>query len=125
MNNLRYSKNHEWIRLEQNEKNKAYIGISTFAKKELGDIVYLDVENSIIGKEIKEGKVFGTIEAVKTVSDLFMPVSGYIIEINKELLSKPELLNKNSWIIRIKMLDIKEYNKLMSLEEYKKYTTII
>ncbi|WP_202985610.1 glycine cleavage system protein GcvH [Blattabacterium cuenoti] len=122
--NLRYSKNHEWIGI-QNEKNEAYIGITHFAQNELGDIVYLDVENSIIGKKIKSNNSFGTIEAVKTVSDLFMPVSGFIIEINKKLLSHPELINESSyhegWIIRIKIIDIEEYRKLMSLNEYEKY----
>ncbi|WP_185853530.1 glycine cleavage system protein GcvH [Blattabacterium cuenoti] len=124
-NNLRYSKNHEWIGLEISKNKKAYVGITHFAQNELGDIVYLDVENSIIGKKIKEGDPFGTIEAVKTVSDLFMPVSGCILEINKKLLSQPELINKSSynegWIIQIEVLDIEEYNRLMSLEEYKKY----
>lgn len=123
-NNLRYSKNHEWIGI-LNEKNQAYVGITHFAQNELGDIVYLDVENSIIGKKVKADNSFGTIEAVKTVSDLFMPVSGCILEINNKLLSQPELINKNSysegWIIRIEILEIKEYDKLMSSKEYQKY----
>ncbi|AFJ90669.1 glycine cleavage system protein GcvH [Blattabacterium sp. (Blaberus giganteus)] len=122
--NLRYSKNHEWISIP-NEKNKAYVGITHFAQNELGDIVYLDIEDSIIGKKMKLDNSFGTIEAVKTVSDLFMPVSGFILEINKKLLSKPELINKSfyseGWIIRIEILDLKEYNKLMSSTEYKKH----
>ncbi|WP_185862327.1 glycine cleavage system protein GcvH [Blattabacterium cuenoti] len=127
-NHLRYSKNHEWIGLKiQNEiqNKKAYVGITNFAKKELGDIIYLDIEDTIIGKIIKKGEIFGTIEAVKTVSDLFMPVSGCILEINKKLLSKPEQINKDSynkgWMIIIEILYIKEYKKLMSLEEYNKY----
>ncbi|WP_185872504.1 glycine cleavage system protein GcvH [Blattabacterium cuenoti] len=124
-NNFRYSKNHEWIGVEIQKNKKAYVGITHFAQNELGDIVYLDVEDSIIGKQIQQGNSFGTIEAVKTVSDLFMPVSGSILRINKKLLSQPELINKNSynegWIIQIEILDIKEYNQLMSLEEYKKY----
>ncbi|WP_185878634.1 glycine cleavage system protein GcvH [Blattabacterium cuenoti] len=123
-NNLKYSKNHEWIGLEVN-KGKTYIGITHFAQKELGDIIYLDIEESVVGTEIQEGKVFGTIEAVKTVSDLFMPVSGKILELNKVLFSKPEHINKNpyeeGWIIQIKILDTKEYDRLMSFEEYKKY----
>ncbi|ACY40426.1 glycine cleavage system H protein [Blattabacterium sp. (Blattella germanica) str. Bge] len=122
-NNLKYSKNHEWIRLDI--QKKAYVGITHFAQNELGDIVYLDVEDSIIGKKIKEGDPFGTIEAVKTVSDLFMPVSGCILEINKKLLSEPELINKSSydegWILLIEVLYIEEYNKLMSSQEYKQY----
>ncbi|WP_185882089.1 glycine cleavage system protein GcvH [Blattabacterium cuenoti] len=121
-NNLKYSKNHEWIGLN---KEKAYIGITHFAQKELGDIIYLDIDDTVIGTEVQEGNVFGTIEAVKTVSDLFMPVSGNILEINKILLSKPEYINKNpyekGWILQIKILDIKEYDRLMSFEEYKKY----
>ncbi|WP_185866207.1 glycine cleavage system protein GcvH [Blattabacterium cuenoti] len=124
-NNLRYSKNHEWIGLDSQKNRKAYIGITHFAQNELGDIVYLDVENSIIGEKIKEGDLFGTIEAVKTVSDLFMPVSGCILSINKKLLLQPELINKSyydeGWIIQIEISDIEEYNRLMSLEEYKKY----
>jgi glycine cleavage system H protein len=123
-NDFRYSKNHEWIEVP-NEKNQAYVGITDFAQNELGDIVYLDVEDSIIGKKIKLENIFGTIEAVKTVSDLFMPVSGCIIKINQKLLSKPELINKScyneGWIIQIEISDIKEYNKLMSSTEYKKY----
>ncbi|WP_185849421.1 glycine cleavage system protein GcvH [Blattabacterium cuenoti] len=122
--NLRYSKNHEWIGVP-NEKNQAYVGITHFAQNELGDIVYLDVEDSIIGKKVKSENSFGTIEAVKTVSDLFMPVSGCILEINKKLLSQPELINKSyyseGWIIRIEIIDFKEYDQLMSFTEYKKY----
>lgn len=122
-NNLKYSKNHEWIGLEVNKEN-AYIGITHFAQKELGDIIYLDIDETVVGTEIQEGKVFGTIEAVKTVSDLFMPVSGTILEINKVLFSKPEYINKNpyeeGWILQIKILDTKEYDRLMSFEEYKK-----
>ncbi|WP_185863441.1 glycine cleavage system protein GcvH [Blattabacterium cuenoti] len=123
-NNLRYSKNHEWIG-PPNEKNQAYIGVTDFAQNELGDIVYLDVENSIIGTKIKAENSFGTIEAVKTVSDLFMPVWGCILKINKKLLSQPELINKSpyqeGWIIQIEILEIKEYYQLMSSEEYYKY----
>ncbi|AER40466.1 MAG: glycine cleavage system protein GcvH [Flavobacteriales bacterium] len=127
-NNLKYSKNHEWIGLDMetvNKNEKAYVGITHFAQNELGDIVYLDIEDSIVGTKIKGGNVFGTIEAVKTVSDLFMPVSGIILEFNKNLLSHPEYINKNSydkgWILQIKILNKKEYHELMSLEEYKKY----
>ncbi|WP_185871843.1 glycine cleavage system protein GcvH [Blattabacterium cuenoti] len=123
-NNLKYSKNHEWISIP-NDKNQACIGITHFAQNELGDIVYLDIEDSIIGNKIKIENSFGTIEAVKTVSDLFMPVSGSVLEINKKLLSKPELINKSSykegWIIRIEIIDIEEYDKLMSSKEYQKY----
>ncbi|WP_185852490.1 glycine cleavage system protein GcvH [Blattabacterium cuenoti] len=124
LNNLRYSKNHEWIEMP-NEKNQTYVGITHFAQNELGDIVYLDIEDSIIGKKVKAENSFGTIEAVKTVSDLFMPVSGYILEINNRLLSQPQLINQSSynegWIIRIEIVEIKEYDKLMSSTEYQKY----
>ncbi|WP_185855691.1 glycine cleavage system protein H [Blattabacterium cuenoti] len=134
---LKYSKNHEWVGIinydnsyiDNNNKNKyhAFIGITYFAQKELGDIVYLDIDNSILKKEIKEKEVFGTIEAVKTVSDLFMPVSGIILEINDKLISNPELINKNSyeeWMIKIIILDISTYDKLMSFKEYEKYISI-
>ncbi|BBA17162.1 glycine cleavage system protein GcvH [Blattabacterium cuenoti] len=125
-NNLKYSKNHEWIG-SPNEKNETYVGITFFAQNELGDIVYLDIENSIIGKIIKTENSFGTIEAVKTVSDLFMPVSGYILAINNKLLSQPELINESpydkGWILQIKILEFKEYDKLMSSKEYEKYIT--
>jgi len=121
----KHSKNHEWIIRDNNEKNIAFIGITDFAQKELGDIVYLDIDKSIIGKSINEGKVFGTIEAVKTVSDLFMPVSGLILEYNNDLSSQPELINNSpyekGWILKIKILNKKEYDSLLSLEEYEKY----
>ncbi|WP_185870686.1 glycine cleavage system protein GcvH [Blattabacterium cuenoti] len=122
-NNLKYSPNHEWIGLDEKNNKKTYVvGITHFAQNELGDIIYLDIDDAIVETEIKEGNVFGTIEAVKTVSDLFMPVSGKILEINQNLKSKPELINKNSydegWILRIRILDKKEYDKLMSFEEY-------
>lgn len=124
-NRRRYSKNHEWIIKDNNEKNIAFIGITDFAQKELGDIVYLDIDKSIIGKSINEGKIFGTIEAVKTVSDLFMPVSGLILEYNNDLSSQPELINNSpyekGWILKIKILNKKEYDDLLSLEEYEKY----
>ncbi|WP_238785337.1 glycine cleavage system protein GcvH [Blattabacterium cuenoti] len=123
--NRRYSKNHEWIIRNNHENNIAFIGITDFAQKELGDIVYLDIDESIIGKSINEGKVFGTIEAVKTVSDLFMPISGLILEYNNNLSSEPELINNSpyekGWILKIKILNKKEYDYLLSLEEYKKY----
>ncbi|WP_185877024.1 glycine cleavage system protein GcvH [Blattabacterium cuenoti] len=128
LDNLKYSKNHEWVGFEvQNKKSKmAYVGITSFAQKELGDIVYLDIDSNIIGKKIQKEAVFGTIEAVKTVSDLFMPVSGIIIKINEKLISKPEIINNYSyeknWMIKIEILFIEEYDKLMSLEEYNQYT---
>ncbi|WP_185874031.1 glycine cleavage system protein H [Blattabacterium cuenoti] len=122
-NNLKYSKNHEWIQLDNNNHELAYIGISFFAKNELGDIIYLDIDSTIIGKKIKEGNLFGSIETVKSVSDLFMPVSGIILKINQNLLSKPEKIKQNNeeWLLKITVLDKKEYDQLMSLSQYKKY----
>ncbi|WP_185851761.1 glycine cleavage system protein GcvH [Blattabacterium cuenoti] len=124
-NNLKYSKSHEWVGVDLYNKEIYVVGITHFAQNELGDIIYLDIDDAIVKTEIKEGNVFGTIEAVKTVSDLFMPVSGKILEINQNIKSKPELINKNSyddgWIMKIKILHKKEYEKLMSFEEYKKY----
>ncbi|WP_185868673.1 glycine cleavage system protein GcvH [Blattabacterium cuenoti] len=128
-NVMRYSKNHEWIKLINQENvgnNKyAYIGITAFAKKELGDIVYLDIEEEILGKTMNKNEVFGTIEAVKTVSDLFIPISGIVLEINEQLISQPEILHKDpyeEWMIKIKILDINEYHGLMSFQEYEEYT---
>jgi len=97
---LRYSSDHEWVK---QEGDMALIGITDFAQKELGDIVYVDI--STVGQELKAGDVFGTVEAVKTVSDLFMPVAGKIIEVNKGLDNAPELINQDpytqGWIVRI------------------------
>ncbi|WP_185882579.1 glycine cleavage system protein GcvH [Blattabacterium cuenoti] len=122
---IKYSKNHEWIKLIEHKSLYAYIGISLFAQKELGDIIYLDIDEKILNNTIKSGKIFGSIEAVKTVSDLFMPVNGKIIDINKNVLLTPDLVNTDpynkGWILKIQIVDIQEYNKLMSLEEYKQY----
>ncbi|WP_185873472.1 glycine cleavage system protein H [Blattabacterium cuenoti] len=132
--NIKYSKNHEWVEMieptKKNGKNDYYanVGISFFAQKELGDIIYLDIENSIIEKTIKKGEIFGTIEAVKTISDLFMPVLGKVLEINKESISNPEFINKNAyktWIIKIKILCIEDYNKLMTFKEYENFSKIL
>src|ERR1041384_4947424 len=101
---LRYTKDHEWIRMEGDE---AVIGITDFAQRELGDIVYVEVET--IGKQLDAGVVFGTVEAVKTVSDLYLPVSGTIIELNPALASAPELVNNDpygeGWMIKMKVND--------------------
>lgn len=99
---LKYTKDHEWVRLDG---NTATIGITEFAQRELGDIVYVEVE--IVGETIESGEVFGTVEAVKTVSDLFMPLTGEIIEFNDELESSPELVNESpyekGWMIKVKI----------------------
>src|SRR5271154_5990104 len=99
---LKYTKDHEWIKVEG---NTAYIGITEFAQRELGDIVYIDI--SALGKEVAKDEVFGTVEAVKTVSDLFMPVTGTITEVNAKLDSEPELVNNDpygdGWMVKVSL----------------------
>jgi glycine cleavage system H protein len=116
--NLKYTKDHEWVRIEGKE---AYIGITDFAQKELGDIVFIEVETVNETLEIEE--VFGSIEAVKTVSDLFMPVSGEVLEFNEALESAPEIINSDpygeGWIIKIKLTNPEEVNKLFDVTGYK------
>ena len=115
--NLRYTKEHEWIRMEGDE---AVIGITDFAQHELGDIVYVEIET--VGKEMAAGDVFGTVEAVKTVSDLFLPVNGTITEVNPNLNSNPELVNSDpygeGWMIRMKVADLAEVESLMDTAAY-------
>ncbi len=115
--NLKYTKNHEWLRIEGDE---AYIGITDFAQSELGDIVFVEVET--VGDEIEKENMFGTIEAVKTVSDMFMPVSGEVLEFNEKLEDTPELINSDpygdGWIIKISVKDASEVDGLMSSSEY-------
>jgi len=117
---LKYTKDHEWVRLEDN--NMATIGITDFAQRELGDIVYVDI--STIGETLEKEAVFGTVEAVKTVSDLFMPVSGEVLEMNKGIDSAPESVNKDpygsGWIIKIKCTNPSEIDHLLNAEDYKK-----
>ncbi|MDB5011611.1 MAG: glycine cleavage system protein [Mucilaginibacter sp.] len=114
---LKYTKDHEWIRIED---NNAYIGITEFAQRELGDIVYVDI--TAAGKEVSKEQVFGTVEAVKTVSDLFMPVTGTIIETNPLLDSQPELVNTDpygdGWMVKISLADMADAEALLSAEEY-------
>ena len=115
--NLKYTKNHEWVLLE---KETASIGITDFAQQELGDIVYLDVDT--VNEDIDSNEVFGTIEAVKTVSDLYMPLTGKIVEFNSNLEEKPELLNQDpygkGWIIKVLVKDINEVEELLTPEQY-------
>ena len=115
--NLKYTKDHEWIRAEG---EFAYIGITDFAQGELGDIVYLEIET--VGETLAKEAVFGTIEAVKTVSDLFMPVSGEILEMNELLADAAELVNKDpydkGWLVKIRMADSKELDNLLSPDQY-------
>lgn len=114
---LKYTKDHEWIRVDG---NVAYIGITDYAQGELGEIVYVDITTE--GETVAREEVFGTIEAVKTVSDLFMPVSGEVLEANAELEDKPELVNEDvygqGWLVKISISDISELDELMSAEEY-------
>ena len=114
---LKYTKDHEWIRIED---NNAYIGITEFAQRELGDIVYVDI--TAAGKEVSKEQVFGTVEAVKTVSDLFMPVTGTIIETNPLLDSQPELVNNDpygdGWMVKIILEDTADIDTLLSAEDY-------
>lgn len=116
---LKYTKDHEWIKINGNE---ATIGITDFAQKELGDIVYVDI--TTIGEEVEREQVFGTVEAVKTVSDLFMPVSGKVLEANKDIDSAPESVNKDpygkGWLIKISISNTAELNDLLSADDYKK-----
>ena len=114
---LKYTKDHEWIRVEG---NVAYVGITDYAQGELGEIVFVDITTE--GETVEKEEVFGTIEAVKTVSDLFMPVSGEVIEANAELDDKPELVNEdvygNGWLIKISISDPSALDELMSSAEY-------
>lgn len=117
--NVKYTNEHEWIRLEGEE---AYVGITDYAQTQLGDIVFVDVPTE--GETLEKGETFGSIEVVKTVSDLFLPVGGEILEVNPALEENPELVNKDpygeGWIIRIKPTDVSEAEELLDAEEYKK-----
>lgn len=116
--NVKYTSEHEWIRLEGEE---AYVGITDYAQDQLGDIVFVDVTTE--GETLEAGEVFGTIEVVKTVSDLFLPVGGEILEVNPELEEHPELVNQGpygkGWLVRIRPTDVSEMDKLMDAEAYK------
>ena len=115
---LKYTEEHEWVKIED---NIATVGITDFAQGELGDIVYLEIDT--LDSEIASNEVFGTVEAVKTVSDLFMPLSGKVIETNSKLEDRPELVNEDpygeGWIIKIDISDISESSNLLSYEDYK------
>ena len=116
--NVKYTSEHEWKRLEGEE---AYVGITDYAQDQLGDIVFVDVTTE--GETLEAGEVFGTIEVVKTVSDLFLPVGGEILEVNPELEEHPELVNQDpygkGWLVRIRPTDVSEMDKLMDAEAYK------
>ena len=115
---LKYSKDHEWLRVEG---NNAYIGITEFAQGELGDIVFIDVDTE--GEELEKEEVFGSVEAVKTVSDLFMPINGEVLEFNTRLESEPELINSDpygdGWIIKVSVSDVSELDALLDGDTYK------
>lgn len=115
---LKYTKDHEWIKIEG---DTATVGITDFAQGELGDIVYVEIETE--GEELDREEVFGTIEAVKTVSDLFMPVSGEVIEVNENLDENPEVVNddcyEKGWMVKIKLADKSELEELLSADDYK------
>ncbi|MGI4728087.1 MAG: glycine cleavage system protein GcvH [Janthinobacterium lividum] len=114
---LKYTKDHEWVRIEG---DTAIIGITDFAQHELGDIVYIDINT--VGEEVSKEAIFGTVEAVKTVSDLFMPVTGEILEMNKTLDVNPELVNADpfgeGWMVKISIKDAAELDELLSAESY-------
>lgn len=115
---LKYTKDHEWIKIEG---DVATIGITDFAQGELGDIVYVEVETE--GETLAQEEVFGTVEAVKTVSDLFMPISGEVVEFNSAIESAPETVNSDAfgagWMIKVKMSDPSEADSLLSADQYK------
>lgn len=117
--NLKYTKDHEWIRIEGEE---AYIGITDYAQGELGDIVFVEIETE--GETLDKEEVFGTVEAVKTVSDMFMPIAGEVLEVNPKLEDTPEVVNKDpygeGWFIKIKVTDPSEMDDLLDDKEYKK-----
>ena len=115
---LKYTEEHEWIRIDG---NTATIGITDFAQGELGDIVYIDIDS--IGNELDGNEIFGTVEAVKTVSDLFMPIKGKVLEINSGIESTPEIVNEDpygkGWIIKIEIPEDQDISNLLSDEEYR------
>ena len=115
--NLKYTKEHEWVRVEG---NTVVIGVTDYAQSELGEIVFVEVET--VGETLEEGEVFGTVEAVKTVSELFMPVSGIVEEVNAALEDAPELVNNDpygdGWMIKVAMTDPSQADQLLSADEY-------
>ncbi|QRQ60988.1 glycine cleavage system protein GcvH [Sphingobacterium multivorum] len=115
---LKYTKDHEWIRVEGDE---AVVGITDFAQRELGDIVFVDINT--VGEEVAANEVFGTIEAVKTVSDLFLPVAATILSVNEAIDASPELVNSDpygeGWIVRVKLNNVADVDALLSADQYK------
>jgi glycine cleavage system H protein len=117
LDNLKYTHDHEWIKIEGNE---AYIGVTDFAQSQLGDIVFVEVET--VGETLDKGESFGSIEAVKTVEDMYMPVSGEILEFNDDLTTSPDLINKDpfekGWVIKVKISNPSEINDLLDAAAY-------
>lgn len=117
--NLKYTQDHEWVLVDG---DVATVGITDFAQGELGDIVFVEIETE--GESLDKGEIFGTVEAVKTVSDLFMPVSGEVVEVNELLADQPEMVNKDpygqGWMIKIKVADESEISGLMTAADYQK-----
>lgn len=116
--NLKYTKDHEWIKVDG---DVATVGVTDFAQSQLGDIVFIEIET--VGETLAKEEVFGTIEAVKTVSDMFMPVAGEVIEVNPKITEQPDVVNKDpygdGWMIKIKVSNTAELNELLSPEQYK------
>ena len=116
--NLKYTKDHEWIKMDG---ENAIVGITEFAQRELGDIVYVDINT--VGKQLATNEIFGTVEAVKTVSDLYLPVSGSILEVNSSLESNPEFINQdpygNGWMMKMTIDNVSELDGLLSAAAYK------
>ena len=116
--NLKYTKDHEWVLIKG---DTATVGVTDFAQGELGDVVFIEIET--VGESLSQGDTFGTIEAVKTVSDLFMPVDGEVLEVNEKLEADPEVVNKDpygdGWLIKIKVSDASEAEGLLSADDYK------
>lgn len=118
---LRYTKEHEWVKLEG---DMATVGITDFAQGELGDIVYVEIET--VGQTLAQDEIFGSVEAVKTVSDLFLPITGEILEVNPALNDQPELVNTDpfgeGWMIKMKVSNIEDFNSLMDVDTYQAHT---
>jgi glycine cleavage system H protein len=118
--NLKYTKDHEWVRIE--DGHIAFVGITDFAQHELGDIVFVDISG--VGQEYKAGEIFGSVEAVKTVSDLFMPVTGTVVEVNPALEKQPELVNTDpygeGWMVKVSLDSVLDFDELMDAEGYSK-----
>ncbi|MBI5540642.1 MAG: glycine cleavage system protein GcvH [Bacteroidia bacterium] len=115
--NLKYTKDHEWIRVEG---NNAFVGVTDFAQGELGDVVFVEIET--VGETLSKGEAFGTIEAVKTVSDSYMPVSGKVVEKNEKIEATPDVINKDpygdGWMIKIELSNLAELNDLLTADQY-------